>query len=112
MRIVGGTWDNFKNQILLTLAAWARYDAAMDKNPYESPKHAGSPASGPRRIALAVVLGLLTIPAMGIAFFTTCLASFAVTESDLSFFVGAIGALLAGAGMVYCIVRAAQRRPD
>ena len=80
----------------------------MDKSPYESPKHPGPPASGPRRIGLAIVLGLLTIPAMAIAFFTTCLAGLAVTQDDTALFIGGIGALLAGAGMIYFIVRAAR----
>jgi hypothetical protein len=84
----------------------------MDENPYESPKHQGSPASGSRKMVLAIVLGILTIPAMGIAFFTTCLASFAVTQSDGSLIAGAIGAIAAGAAMVYFVVRAARRRPD
>lgn len=83
----------------------------MNENPYESPKQPNSPARGPRTMLLSIVLGLLTIPAMGIAFFTTCLASFAVTESDASLFLGAIGALAAGAAMIYFTVRAVPRGP-
>lgn len=85
---------------------------SMDENPYESPKQPGSPTSGSRKLVLAIVLGILTVPAMGIAFFTTCLASFAVTQSDGSLIVGGIGALLAGIVMICFIVRAAKRRPD
>jgi hypothetical protein len=80
----------------------------MDKNPYESPQHPGSPASPPRRIGLAIVLGILTIPAMGIAFFSTCLATLAVTQSEAALWVGGVSALAAGAGMIYLTVRAAR----
>ena len=87
----------------------------MDQNPYESPKHPGtpgkkpgSPASPPRRIGLAIALGILTIPAMGIAFFSTCLATLAVTQSEAALWGGGVGALAAGAGMIYLTVRAAQ----
>lgn len=80
----------------------------MDENPYESPQHAGSPASGPRRVVLAIVLGLLTIPAMAIAFVATCTATFYRTASDAALYAGGIGALVAGAGMIYLTVRAAR----
>jgi hypothetical protein len=83
----------------------------MDKNPYESPKHPGSPASPPRRIGLAIALGILTIPAMGIAFFSTCLATLVVTQSEAALWGGGVGAIAAGAGMIYLIVRAARPQP-
>jgi hypothetical protein len=51
-----------------------------DPNPYEPPQIESRPATG-RRLAVGAVLGVLSIPAAGIAGFGTCTASaFAITD--------------------------------
>jgi hypothetical protein len=66
-----------------------------------------------RQLALVVTLSLLTIPAVAISFFVTCLATFGITGLDSTFpdaplIVGSIFALIAGASMVYLMWRVAR----
>lgn len=93
----------------------------MHENPYESPKVTSGdvPSHMPvRRLALAIVLGILTLPAAGIAFFMTCFGMVVSLEGphglDKAFSVG-LGAgslvgLIVAAVMIYFTVRAASRR--
>ena len=88
----------------------------MDQNPYESPKVAdtaqkpGKLSGG--RFALAIVLGLLTVPAVGLAFFGTCLATFGITGFDTApnvpWIGGLIGGTAAAVGMIWLTMRVAR----
>jgi hypothetical protein len=94
----------------------------MDENPYESPKVVSekAPAHMPaRRMTLAIVLGILTLPAAGIAFFTTCLVAVVATDGpgaspdDLftaGLSTGSVFGLIVVAVMSYFTIRAARRR--
>lgn len=92
----------------------------MDENPYESPQVPSekSPRHLPaRRMALAIVLGILTLPAAGIAFFSTCLVTVmsldgtapnGVFEAGVG--VGALAGLCVAGVMIFFTFRAARRR--
>lgn len=94
----------------------------MDENPYESPTVPSGdvPSSLPaRRLALAIVLGILTLPAAGIAFFMTCFGMVVSLERTDSSFdeafsiglgAGSLVGLIVAAVMIYFTVRAASRR--
>jgi hypothetical protein len=85
----------------------------MDPNPYETPKHVEpgkSPGKAPvRRAGLAMVLGLLAIPAAGIAFFATCTVSSAVSGQnyEVPLVVGAGCGIAVAVAMFYYSARAA-----
>ena len=87
----------------------------MDSNPYESPqvaetgKKAHQLSTG--RIMLAILLGLMTLPAAAIAFFATCAVTMESTgfNSTAPWIVGTIGGLTAAAVMIFFTVRTARR---
>jgi len=86
----------------------------MEPNPYESPKNPDptKPKKVPAgRIGLAIVLGLLAIPAAVIACFTTCVAGYAITigpNTAAPLIAGVIAGIAAAVGMIYLAFRTAR----
>ena len=84
----------------------------MDPNPYESPQkveHQKPAGKAPvRRVGLAILLGLLAVPASIIACFTTCLATYEATQSDNALIVGAVSGIAVAATMIFFAVRATR----
>jgi hypothetical protein len=57
-----------------------------------------------RKIAVAIVLGILTIPAAAIAFFASCLASLQLGD-NAAMVIGGVCAVLTIVGMVVLILK-------
>jgi hypothetical protein len=85
----------------------------MDPNPYETPKHVESEKSVAKpskpRPGMALLMGLLAIPAAIVAFCTTCTATASVVGDldPLSLFVGGFFGIVVAGLMFYSAARAA-----
>ena len=80
------------------------------QNPYESPRSPDRPKGSLGRKLAAVALGILSIPAAAIAFFTTCLMTYEGTRLEVfPWIVGAIAAVAVGGPFIYVIIRLLRR---
>lgn len=83
------------------------------QNPYESPNipsQSGKPSVG--RTIFAIALGMLSIPATGIAFFATCAGTYNLNSREpqiLPWILGALAGLAVGVPMLYFIIRLMRR---
>ena len=83
------------------------------QNPYESPRNpnaSGKPSVG--RTVLAVALGILSIPAAGIAFFATCASTYDLNGRGpqiMPWILGIAAGLAVGVPMIYFVIRLTRR---
>lgn len=81
------------------------------QNPYESPNSPNAPRKySAGRTALALILGILALPAAGIAFFATCASTYNFNKPEFTpWILGLLAGAAVGAPMIFLMIRLLRR---